>query len=52
MDIHYGILQLIIGLCAIMVGGLIVYFVVEYNNKKTKQKNIREAFNKLVGIKT
>ena len=38
MDIHYGILQLIIGLCAIMVGGLIVYFVINYNIKKQKQQ--------------
>ena len=38
MDIHYGILQLIIGLCAIMVGGLIVYFVINYNIKKEKEK--------------
>ena len=42
MDIHYGILQLIIGLCAIMVGGLIVYFVIQYNIKKEKQKKERE----------
>ena len=39
MDIHYGILQLIIGLCAIMVGGPIVYFVINYNIKKEKEKN-------------
>ena len=38
MDIHYGILQLIIGLCAILVGGLIVYFVIEYNIKKEKEE--------------
>ena len=38
MDIYYGILQLIIGLCAIMVGGLIVYFVINYNIKKEKEK--------------
>ena len=38
MDIHYGILQLIIGLCAIMVGGLIVYFVIQYNIKKEKEE--------------
>ena len=38
MDIHYGILQLIIGLCAIMVSGLIVYFVINYNIKKEKEK--------------
>ena len=38
MDIHYGILQLFIGLCAIMVGGLIVYFVIQYNIKKEKEE--------------
>jgi len=42
MDIHYGILQLIIGLCAIMVGGLIVYFVINYNLKKEKQQKERK----------
>ena len=42
MTIQLGILQLFIGLCAIMVGGLIVYFVVEYNNKKTNQKKERQ----------
>jgi len=42
MDIHYGILQLIIGLCAIMVGGLIVYFVINYNIKKEKEKKERK----------
>ena len=42
MDIHYGILQLIIGLCAIMVGGLIVYFVINYNIKKEKEKKERQ----------
>lgn len=42
MTIQLGILQLFIGLCAIMVGGLIVYFVVEYNNKKIKQKKERQ----------
>ena len=38
MDIHYGILQLIIGLCAIMVGGLVVYFVIQYIIKKEKEE--------------
>ena len=42
MDIHYGILQLIIGLCAIMVGGLIVYFVIQYNIKKEKEEKENE----------
>ena len=42
MNIHYGILQLIIGLCAIMVGGLIVYFVINYNIKKEKQQKERK----------
>jgi len=42
MDIHYGILQLIIGLCAIMVGGLIVYFVIQYNIKKEKEQKEKE----------
>ena len=42
MDIHYGILQLIIGLCAIMVGGLIVYFLIQYNIKKEKEEKENE----------
>tara|TARA_B100000073_G_scaffold158323_1_gene130736 strand:- start:269 stop:415 length:147 start_codon:yes stop_codon:yes gene_type:complete len=42
MDIHYGILQLFIGLCAIMVGGLIVYFVINYNIKKEKEQKEKE----------
>ena len=42
MDIYYGILQLFIGLCAIMVGGLIVYFVINYNIKKEKEKKERK----------
>jgi uncharacterized protein (DUF2062 family) len=42
MTTFYGILQLAIGLCAIMVGGLIVYFVINYNIKKEKQKKERE----------
>jgi heme/copper-type cytochrome/quinol oxidase subunit 2 len=40
--IQLGILQLFIGLCAILVGGLIVYFVVQYNIKKEKQKKERQ----------
>ena len=42
MDIYYGILQLFIGLCAIMVGVLIVYFVIQYNIKKEKEKKERK----------
>ena len=42
MDIHYGILQLFIGLCAILVGGLIVYFVIQYNIKKEKEEKERK----------
>ena len=42
MDIHYGILQLIIGLCAIMVGGLIAYFVINYNIKKERQQKEKQ----------
>ena len=52
MDIHYGILQLIIGLCAIMVGGLIVYFVINYNIKKEKEdgcKELNKKFDKFDG---
>ena len=40
--IELGILQLFIGLCAIMVGGLIVYFVIQYNIKKEKEKKERK----------
>jgi len=40
--IQLGILQLIIGLCAIMVGGLIVYFVINYNIKKEKEQKERK----------
>jgi len=40
--IQLGILQLFIGLCAIMVGGLIVYFVIQYNIKKEKEKKERK----------
>ena len=40
--IQSGILQLFIGLCAILVGGLIVYFVIQYNIKKEKQKKERQ----------
>ena len=39
--IQLGILQLLIGLCAIMVGGLIVYFVIQYNIKKEKEEKER-----------
>ena len=42
MTIQLGILQLIIGLCAIMVGGLIVYFVINYNIKKEKEEKERK----------
>ena len=42
MDIYYGILQLTMGLCAIMVGGLICLFVINYNIKKEKEKKERE----------
>ena len=42
MTIQLGILQLIIGLCAIMVGGLIVYFVIQYNIKKEKEEKERK----------
>ena len=42
MTIQLGILQLFIGLCAIMVGGLIVYFVINYNIKKEKEKKERK----------
>ena len=36
--IQLGILQLLIGLCAILVGGLIVYFVIPYNIKTEKEE--------------
>ena len=42
MNIYYGILQLAVGLCAIMVGGLIIYFVINYNIKKEKEKKERK----------
>ena len=38
MTIQLAILQLAIGLCAIMVGGLICLFVINYNIKKEKEK--------------
>ena len=41
MTAQLGILQLIIGLCAIMVGGLICLFVINYNIKKEKEKKER-----------
>mgnify|MGYP001301076766 CR=1 FL=1 len=40
--IQLGILQLFIGLCAILVGGLIVYFVIQYNIKKEKEEKERK----------
>jgi len=40
--IQLGILQLFIGLCAILVGGLIVYFVIQYNIKKEKEQKENE----------
>jgi len=40
--IQLGILQLFIGLCAILVGGLIVYFVIQYNIKKEEQQKENE----------
>ena len=42
MTIQLAILQLVIGLCAIMVGGLIVYFVINYNIKKEKEEKEKE----------
>ena len=42
MNIYYGILQLAVGLCAIMVGGLIIYFVINYNIKKEKEEKERK----------
>jgi hypothetical protein len=42
MNIYYGILQLAMGLCAIMVGGLICLFVINYNIKKEKEKKERQ----------
>ena len=42
--VELRILQLIIGLCAIMIGGLIVYFVINYNIKKEKQKKEKEKY--------
>ena len=42
MNIYYGILQLAVGLCAIMVGGLIIYFVINYNIKKEKEQKEKE----------
>tara|TARA_E500000305_G_scaffold66207_1_gene52674 strand:- start:430 stop:585 length:156 start_codon:yes stop_codon:yes gene_type:complete len=40
--IQLGILQLFIGLCAILVGGLIVYFVIQYNIKKEEEQKENE----------
>ena len=42
MTTFYGILQLAMGLCAIMVGGLICLFVINYNIKKKEEKKERE----------
>ena len=42
MNIYYGILQLAVGLCAIMVGGLIAYFVINYNIKKERQQKEKQ----------
>ena len=42
MNIYYGILQLAVGLCAIMVGGLIIYFVINYNIKKEKERKEKQ----------
>ena len=40
--IQLGILQLFIGLCAILVGGLIIYFVIQYNIKKEEEQKENE----------
>ena len=40
--VELRILQLFVGLCAIMVGGLIAYFVIHYNIKKEKEKKERQ----------
>ena len=42
MTTFYGILQLAMGLCAIMVGGLICLFVINYNIKKEKEQKEKE----------
>ena len=42
MTIQLAILQLAIGLCAIMVGGLICLFVINYNIKKEKEEKEKE----------
>ena len=42
MTIQLAILQLAIGLCAIMVGGLICLFVINYNIKKEKENKEKE----------
>ena len=42
MTTFYGILQLAMGLCAIMVGVLIVYFVINYNIKKERQQKEKQ----------
>ena len=45
MTIQLAILQLAIGLCAIMVGGLICLFVINYNIKKEKEQKEKERNN-------
>ena len=40
--IQLGILQLFIGLCAILVGGLIIYFVIQYKIKKEEEQKENE----------
>ena len=40
--VELRILQLFVGLCAIMVGGLIDYFVINYNIKKERQQKEKE----------
>ena len=46
--VELRILQLFVGLCAIMVGGLIAYFVINYNikkkNNKKKRRNIHMRY--------
>ena len=40
--VELRILQLFVGLCAIMVGGLICLFVINYNIKKERQQKEKE----------
>ena len=42
--VELRLLQLFVGLCAIMVGGLIAYFVINYNIKKEKQQKEKEKY--------